>query len=179
MSTFTLSSVCLLNPLISQVHPLTKILNNIMWASTDVWLHGVYFRRGFFFFRIKGQDIREMSSGAGKGLHWWNMQYFLFFLCELSSAASATFSTVHPAGFLPTPEERGSTKDPHFLQAPLLFQLPSRLAASPKTYTLPNIFLMNILFMKCLQIFTRFDFVHLKRCSSRKCKLACLFLITS
>lgn len=24
-------------------------------------------------------DIRELSSGAGKGLHWWNMQHIIFF----------------------------------------------------------------------------------------------------
>lgn len=76
---------------------------------------------------------------------------YSFILCELSSAASVTFS-VHPAGFLPMPEERGSTKELHFLQASLLFQFPSLPAASLKTSTLPNIFLMNILIMKSLPV---------------------------
>lgn len=98
-------------------------------------------------------NIRERREFAGVTL----MEYevYSFILCELSSATSATFSTVHPAGFLLTPEERGSTKDLHFFQASLLFQLPSLPAASPKTSTVPNISLMKILIMNCLQIFTR------------------------
>lgn len=73
-------------------------------------------------------------------------------LCERSSSVSASSS---PAGFPPTPEERGNTKDLHFLQMSLLLQLPSLPAATSKTSTLPNIFLMNILITKRLQSFVR------------------------
>lgn len=70
------------------------------------------------------------------------MEYavYSFFLCELSSADSATSSTAHPAGFLPTPEEGGSTKDLHFLQAPLLFQLPSLSLLLPQRLARCQIF---------------------------------------
>lgn len=88
------------------------------------------------------------------------------------------YSTVRPAGFFTTPAERGSTKDLHFLWASLLFQIPSPPAAFPNTSTLPNIFLMSILIMKCLQICTcAFPSANQKCCCSSQCKLVCLSLI--
>lgn len=151
-----------------------------MWASTDVWLHGVYFRRVFFqikgwtlerwCLRVQARVCRCYSDGICS-IFFYSLWTFLRRLGYLLYYVSSWF----PPNFRVEREHQRPSLPPSF----------SSLSASlspccfPKDFHAAKYFSDEHFDYEMLADLYPSDFVHLKHCSSRKCELACLFLITS